>query len=83
LLQACDLLDTLSKEKDEVYEDLYQTEQIAPSVTGVPTEYCPSYTPEHRKYGFTIFAETDEFWSNTIGKPAKDITIQDIRDYIQ
>ena len=83
LLQACDLLDTLSKEKDEVYEDLYQTEQIAPSVSGVPTEGCPSYTPEHRKYGFTIFAETDEFWSNTIGKPAKDITIQDIRDYIQ
>lgn len=83
LLQACGLLDTLSREKDEVYEELYQTEQLVPSVSGVPTENCPSYTPEHRKYGFTIFAETDEFWSNTIGKPAKDITIQDVRDYIQ
>ena len=83
LLQACGLLDTLSKEKDEVYEDMYQTEQIVPEVSGVPTEYCPSYTPEHRKYGYTIFAETDDFWTKTIGKPAKDITIQDIRDYIQ
>lgn len=84
LVQACGLLDTLSKVKDEVYEEMYQTSGIVEQVSGVPTENCPSYTPPHRKYGYTIFAETDEFWKNQFpGKEVKDITIQDIRQFIQ
>ena len=83
LIHACGLLDTLSKVKDEVYEDLYLTEEIPPTYSGVPTEYVPSYTPEHRKYGFTLFAETDDFWRTAIGKEPKDITIEDVRAYIQ
>ncbi|MBQ8969550.1 MAG: fasciclin domain-containing protein [Bacteroidaceae bacterium] len=83
LIQACGLLDTLSREKDEVYEALYENEEIEKTTSGVPTENCPSYLPEHRKYGFTIFAETDNFWEGAIGKEASAITVQDIRNYIQ
>ena len=83
LIRSCGLLDTLSKVKDEVFEDLYLTEQIPHTYSGVPTEGVPSYTPEHRKYGFTLFAETDDFWRSAIGKEPKDITVQDVRDYIQ
>lgn len=83
MLQACHLLDTLTRVKDEVYEDLYQSGQIEPTNSGVPTENTVSYLPEHRKYGFTIFAETDEFWQTVTGKQPKDITLEDIRQYIQ
>jgi hypothetical protein len=40
-------------------------------MASVETGY--SYTPEHRKYGFTIFAEPDEFWEEQLGKPAQEI----------
>ncbi|MBQ8050210.1 MAG: fasciclin domain-containing protein [Bacteroidaceae bacterium] len=83
IIRACGLTDTLSKVKDEVYEDLYLTEQIPPTYSGVPTEGTVSWTPEHRKYGFTLFAESDDVWRQAIGKDPKDITIQDVRDYIQ
>ena len=83
MLRECGLLDTLGKVRDEVYEELYETATIEPTTTGVPTEYCPSYLPKHRKYGFTIFAETDNFWRRTLGKEPKDITMKDIRGYIQ
>lgn len=83
LIRACGLLDTLSRDKDDVYEDLYQSGELPPTTTGVPTEGCPSYMPEHRKYGFTIFAETDQFWEGVFGKPVADISIKDIRQYIQ
>ena len=85
LLQACGLLDTLTKERDEIYEELYESESEAlpHTVSGVPTENYPSTTPPHRKYGYTIFAEPDELWQSVIGKAPKDITIQDVRNYIQ
>lgn len=83
LIQACGLLDTLSKVKDEVYEDLYRTAQIVDKVSGVPTEGKPSYTPEHRKYGFTLFAETDDFWRSALQKEPSEITLADIRAYIR
>ena len=82
LIRACGLTDTLSKVRDDVYEDLYQTEQIT-NLPVHPTEGIAGYLPEHRKYGFTLFAETDDFWRNAIGKEPKDINISDIRAYIQ
>lgn len=85
LIRECGLLKTLSLVRDDAYEEAFQdpSAPIPTQVSGVPTEGCPSYTPEHRKYGFTIFAETDNFWESVIGKPAMDISVQDIRDYIQ
>ena len=65
VLQACGLLDTLNKVRDERYETLYQTGMIKdlPNMTGEGfAEGSTAYAPKHRLYGFTIFAEPDEFW---------------------
>ncbi|MBQ7685240.1 MAG: fasciclin domain-containing protein [Bacteroidaceae bacterium] len=82
LVRACGLLDTLSRVKDEVYEELYLTDQIA-DLPVHPTEHTPGYLPKHRKYGFTLFAETDAFWRQALGKEPQAITIDDVRQYIQ
>ena len=64
-IQACGLLDTLSKIRDEKYEDLYQRGLIEdlPCMTCVGfAEGGVAYVPRHRNYGFTLFAEPDDFW---------------------
>lgn len=86
MIQACGLMDTLSKIRDEVYEQLYLTGMIEEKTpaNGLATMTGGySYAPEHRKYGFTIFAESDEFWQNAIGKPAEDITPQDVQEWVK
>ncbi len=69
-IQACGLMDTLSKIRDEVYEDLY-LRGLIPDRTSLYIDghhhssaggENPNWTPRHRLYGFTIFAETDDFW---------------------
>ncbi len=81
LVQACGLCDTLTKIRDEVYEYLYQTGQV--SDLPYLTEWSSiGYIPEHRKYGFTIFAEPDDFWRNAIGKNPADITVDDVKNWI-
>jgi len=63
-IQACGLMDTLKAVRDEVYEEMYLRGDIEPYLDCNPAgmgNYI-AYTPEHRKYGFTIFAEKDEFW---------------------
>ena len=64
-LQACGLMDTLSKIRDEVYEARYVRGEIPEYVhlyiDGHNTTEL-NWTPKHRLYGFTIFAETDDFW---------------------
>ena len=64
-IQACGLLDTLKAVRDERYEELYQTNQI-PNLIGMTSygfaEGSIGYAPKHRLYGFTIFAEPDDFW---------------------
>ena len=66
IIQACGLLDTLRAVRDEKYEELYQTGKI-PDLIGMVTNYGfaegeIASAPKHRLYGFTIFAEPDEFW---------------------
>lgn len=85
LCQACGLLDTLSKRRDEVYEEFYQTgriEEKTPSRGLASMTGGYSYAPEHRKYGFTIFAEHDSFWEAQIGKEAAQITPEDVMDWV-
>lgn len=81
LIEACGLIDTLSKVRDEVYEELYQTNMI-------PTFFWENLKvnvapPEHRKYGFTLFAETDEFWEKTFKKSAQDIQLSDVIEWVR
>ena len=82
LILACGLEDTLSKTRDDVWEQLYLTKQVK-DLPNHPTEPDqPGTMPEHRKYGFTIFAEPDELWEAEIGKSASDITVDDIMQYL-
>lgn len=84
LVKACGLFDTLSKKRDEVYELAYLTGRVnnySPNgLASVDGGVC--YVPEHRKYGFTIFAEPDFFWEDQLGKPASEITPDDIEDWV-
>lgn len=64
-IEACGLLDTLSKTRDEVYEELYLRKLIPDHYhlyIDVHNTTWDSWTPRHRLIGFTIFAETDDFW---------------------
>ncbi len=85
LCDACGLMDTLSKVRDEVYEDLYQRGIISPKTPAgglVTMDGGYSYAPEHRKYGFTIFAEPDSFWEEKLNKTAEEITPADIQAWV-
>ena len=81
IIQACGLFDTLSKERDEVYEMKYLDGTLK-NLKNHPTEGNIGYIPEHRKYGFTLFAEPDEFWQTVIQKPAAEISVSDVKDYL-
>lgn len=82
LISACGLMDSLDKVKDEVYERLYQTEVFPHSIHRTEESPIDFYSPEHRYFGFTIFSETDEFWSRKLEKPIEEIGVEDIYDYI-
>ena len=64
-VQACGLLDTMRAIRDEVYEDKYRKGIVA-NLEGMTShgfrEGNTAYVPEHRKYGFTLFAERDSYW---------------------
>ncbi len=82
LILAAGLEDTLSKTRDDVWEQLYLTKKVK-DLPNHPTEPDqPGSMPEHRKYGFTIFAETDDIWEAAIGKSAQDITVEDVKNYL-
>lgn len=69
-IQAVGLMDTLSVIRDEVYEEKYQNGQIPDLKDFLSLGFVDprvkagtdAYAPPHRLIGFTIFAETDDFW---------------------
>ncbi len=80
MVGACGFLDSLTRVKDERYETLYLTGAFPTfhwNLLNVDVE-----PPEHRKYGFTIFAEKDEFWENELGKDRSEITMKDIMEWV-
>lgn len=72
LALAVGLRDTLNAVRDERYENMKNQGLF---------EHLTNH-PEHRKYGYTFFAETDELWSQTLGKPALEITVDDVVKYL-
>lgn len=84
LVQACGLMDTLSKKRDEAYELAYLTGQVkdyaANGLQSTTDGTC--YVPQHRKIGFTLFAEPDRFWEQTLGKAASDISTEDVMQWV-
>ncbi len=83
LVQQVGMLDTLSKYQDDVYEDLYERGLIKDIEHTSGIGYTKGYVPEHRYYGYTFFAETDDFWEAEIGKEATEITVDDVLDYLR
>ena len=91
-LQACGFMDTLSKVRDEAYEALYQAEgenldmkdyQSKGGGDMSATAGDPdAHAPEHRKYGFTIFSETDEFWQSQGIDPTASDAIERLQNWI-
>lgn len=83
LIEACGLCDSLDVLRDNEYERLYQTGQIPYMFTSYSGWQESFYAPQHRLYGYTLFAETDDFWEAALGKSYTDITVADVADYIQ
>jgi len=80
LIEACGLTDTLSATKDYEYEKLVKIGVVTESWwPNIGTWVQPQ---ERRKYGFTLFAETDDFWTETLKKDLLDITIDDVRQWV-
>ncbi|MBO7470851.1 MAG: fasciclin domain-containing protein [Bacteroidaceae bacterium] len=85
VIQACGLFDTLRAVRDEKYEELYQTGMI-PDLVGMTSygfaEGEIGYAPKHRLYGFTIFAETDDFWRSEGIDPADPDLLKKLTQWI-
>jgi len=82
LIMACGLVDTLNAFRDDTWERLYLTGgvQDLPKHTSVGQI---GTIPQHRYYGFTLFAETDRFWEETLGKNVEEIEVKDVCDYLK
>ena len=91
-VQACGLLDTLSKVRDEAYESLYQiygddlnmkdyVSKGGGDMSSTPGD-PDAHAPEHRKYGFTLFCETDEFWQSQGIDPAASDAVEKLQEWI-
>ena len=83
MMLATGLTDTLTKVKDEVYEDMKLNEDPRLANIGdFKGNKNSGDLPEHRYYGYTLFAETDDFWRATLGKEPKDISVADIQAWV-
>lgn len=89
VVAACGLRDTLNKIRDERYEEKYLRGEIEDmdgkalgwvfhGASGHPT----AYAPQHRKYGFTLFAETDDFWAEALGRDPQEIQPADVQQWV-
>ena len=82
IVEACGLLEKLSPWRDDDYEDKFQRDMIPKKNEETKGETATFHTPEHRYIGFTLFAETDDFWKQATGKDVMDITMEDVMSYL-
>lgn len=82
LVEACGLQERLSMIRDEEYEEAYMTGLVS-NIPDLASEGSGTgVIPEHRLYGFTLFAETDATWQQLIGKASAAITVADVKNYL-
>lgn len=86
LLDACGLLPELAKTEDMEYHRQRMEGKIQDLETH-PSYHHPGYMPEHRYYGFTLFLENDEWWTQALGVAnLYDLTpreiVQKVADYV-
>ena len=90
-LQACGLMDTLKAVRDEVYEDRrlrnpdhfifedFYPDKFTDQKAGAGDD---AEMPEHRKYGFTFFPETDEYWRSQGIDPTAPDLLESLQQWI-
>ena len=92
VIQACGLLDMLGMVIDDVYEQKYLRGEIPDmkdyqAKSGGDKSATPgdpdAHAPEHRKYGYTIFAEPDDYWRSQGVDPAAPDALQQLINWIQ
>lgn len=90
-VQACDLLDTLSAVRDEKYESMYQAGEIQNMERYMDkggydmsntADDPDAHAPEHRKYGFTLFCETDDYWQSQGIDPTASDAVDKLQSWI-
>ena len=81
LLRDCGLFDILSKTQDEDWEKAFKQNEVT-DLGKHPSFGQYGHVPEHRKYGFTIFAEPDDLWESELDKTKDDITTEDVKQYL-
>ncbi len=82
LVLACGLDTLLNKVENEEYDQLYQTGAIDPTITSYGTT-GEGALPERLKYGFTLFAETDDFWQEALGVDPKELSRGEFAERVQ
>ncbi|MBQ7180013.1 MAG: hypothetical protein IJR87_01825 [Bacteroidaceae bacterium] len=83
LVQAVGLLDSLQQYADHAYDEKYLRGELPVFVRPTAGTINDFYTPEHRYYGYTYFAETDSLWSALLGKEPMEITVDDVVSYLE
>ena len=86
VLQVCGLYDTLAVKRDEVYEMKYLRGEI-PDLEGMTSvgfaEGTTAKVPQHRKIGFTIFVETDDYLASQNIDATSDDLFDQLKEWIQ
>ncbi len=81
LIFACGLGDELSKYRDNDYEELYLTSAIQDITSS--SNIGTAAAPMHRNYGYTIFAETDDFWQEELGVDVTTLSQSELASRVQ
>ncbi|MBR5465919.1 MAG: fasciclin domain-containing protein [Bacteroidaceae bacterium] len=72
LLDTCGLIKELSQHEDLEYYRGVMNGSIKADYYHT-TEHSYGFLPEHRYYGYTVFAEDDNWWANELGLTQEDI----------
>ena len=81
-IEACGMFDTLRVFRDEVYERMYKQGLIKDYKNKIANGAPTHYAPEYRKFGFTIFAETDDFWRSEGLDPTDPDLLKHLQQWI-
>lgn len=76
LIDICGLGEELSKSRNLEYEQMVETEAIKDLTA--PNYFGNLPMPDHLDYGFTIFAEKDDFWQANLGVDPKTVSQEEL-----
>lgn len=88
LLEKTGWIDSMGTDyyRDEDYEKIYQSSDLSteiPEQIGASQYKKDTFVPEHRKYGFTVFAETDDVLMKELSLSNPNDLIDKLNDYLK